>query len=97
MPGTTMPLSPHHTVFAMETHALSQCVTISMGQLTKLAGQTDTQHSQPDYENTFDHFLSFLYPFCLYTFCIGKLIFGANIGFCHLFLCIQANSDSHYL
>lgn len=77
-----MPLSLHCTVLAMETHALSQHVTIPMGQeggfLTRVAGQTDTQCIQPDYENTFDYCLSFLYPSCLYVFCVGKLLFGAN-------------------
>lgn len=96
-----MPLSPHCTIFATETHALSQDVTISMDQeggfLTWVAGQTDTQCIQPDCENTLDYCLSFLCPSCLYAFSVGKLLFGANIGFCHLLLCIQNKSDPHYL
>lgn len=93
MPGTTMPLSPHCTIFAMETHALSQRGTISMGQegrfLTRVAGQRDTQCIELGNDNTLDYCLSFLFLSCLYAFCVGKLLFGANIGFAICF-CVSS-------
>lgn len=86
MPGTTVPLSPHHTVFATETPAVSQCVTTSMGQSARVAGQMDAQHSQPDSENTLTaicpSFILLAFTlFVLASSCLGQTLAFA-ICFC---------------